>query len=299
MSQQPDPNLLVAAEAAPSLPSATLSLRASARLGPVFWLSVGWLALVGVLAATASLLPLRDPNISDFSSLAAGPSAHHWLGTDAVGLDLLSRIIYGARVSLAVGLFSILIGLAVGAPLGAVAGYFRGKVEAALMTVADAMLSFPALILLLFITAFFGKTLVNIIIAIAVVTVPVFLRLARANTLVLAQREFVLAARSTGASSWRVLWREVAPNILPSLLTFGLLAAAVAIVAEGALSFMGLSVPPQTPTWGNIIAGGRQEIQTDPLIVLFPSVAMFLTVFALNLAGERLRSMIDARGGRR
>jgi peptide/nickel transport system permease protein len=267
------------------------------RLGLQFWLCAGWIAIVGAAAVLADWLPLKDPLESDFSALAQGPSGEYWMGTDALGRDIFSRVVHGTQVSMAVGLFSVLIGLAVGGSLGLLAGYFRRRTEAVIMTAADGMLAFPALVLLLSLTTFLGQNLRNIVIAIGVVTVPVFIRLARANTLSFAQREFVLAARATGARNRRIVTREVLPNVAMPLMAFSLVVVAVAIVAEGSLSFLGLSVPPTTPTWGNIIAAGRQDLQEAPHIVLFPSIVMFITVLAFNLAGDRLRQVFEVKEG--
>jgi peptide/nickel transport system permease protein len=163
------------------------------------------------------------------------------------------------------------------------------------MTVADGMLAFPALVLMLSLTVFLGQTLRNIVIAIGVVTIPVFIRLARANTLAYGQREFVLAAKATGARDARIIVREVLPNVAMPLMAFSLVVVAVAIVAEGSLSFLGLSVPPTTPTWGNLIAGGRQDLAESPHIVMFPSIVLFITVMAFNLAGDRLRQVLETK----
>ena len=267
------------------------------RLGFQFWLSVVWVLLVGAVGLLAPVLPLRAPNVNDFSAIAEGPSGEHWLGTDALGRDLFSRIAHGTRVSLAVGTFAMAIGLFVGGALGLLAGYFRRRVESIIMTFADGMLAFPALVLLLSLTTFLGQNLRNIIIAIGIITIPVFIRLARANTLAHAQREFVLAARATGARNRRILVREVLPNVALPLMAFSLVVVAVAIVAEGSLSFLGLSVPPTQPTWGNIIAAGRQDLQDAPHIVFMPAAVMFLTVLAFNLAGDRLREVLEIKEG--
>jgi peptide/nickel transport system permease protein len=267
------------------------------RLGLQFWLCAAWIVLVGTAAIFAAWWPLKDPLESDFSALAQGPSGEYWMGTDALGRDIFSRVVHGTRVSMAVGLFSVMIGLAVGGTLGLFAGYFRRRTEAVIMTLADGMLAFPALVLLLSLTTFLGQNLRNIVIAIGVVTIPVFIRLARANTLAFAQREFVLAARATGARNRRIVTREVLPNVAMPLMAFSLVVVAVAIVAEGSLSFLGLSVPPTTPTWGNIIAAGRQDLQESPHIVLFPSIVMFITVLAFNLAGDRLRQVLEVKEG--
>src|SRR4051812_3707326 len=160
------------------------------RLGLQFWVCVAWIVALIAAAVLAPWLPLQDPNVSDFGAIAEGPSAEHWLGTTDIGLDIFSRIVWGTRVSLAVGLFSVLIGVTIGGAIGLLAGYFRGKTETTIMTAADGMLAFPALVLMLSLTVFLGQNLRNIIIAIGVVTIPVFIRLARANTLAAGQREF-------------------------------------------------------------------------------------------------------------
>lgn len=267
------------------------------RLGPLFWLCTAWIAAIGIAAIIADLLPLTDPKTQDFTAIAEGPSGDYWMGTDALGRDIFSRVVYGTRVSLVVGLFSVAIGLVAGGLLGLLAGYFRRRTEAVIMTFADAVLAFPALVLLLSLTTFLGQNLRNITIAIGVVTIPVFIRLARANTLTFAQREFVQAARATGARHRRVVLRELLPNVAMPLMALSLIVVGVAIVAEGSLSFLGLSVPPTTPTWGNIIAAGRQEIQDSPHMVFFPSAVMFVTVLAFNLAGDRLRELLDVKEG--
>jgi len=262
-----------------------------------FWVCVVWIVVVGIAGLFAAWLPLKDPAVSDYTALAQGPSGRFWMGTDALGRDIFARVVWGTRVSLAVGLFSVAIGFSIGGMLGLLAGYFRRRVEAVIMTFADGMLAFPALVLLLSLTTFLGQTLRNIVIAIGVVTIPIFIRLARANTLTFSQREFVLAARATGARNRRIVMREILPNVIMPLMAFSLVVVAVAIVAEGSLSFLGLSVPPTTPTWGNIVAAGRQDLQDAPHIVLFPSIVMFITVLAFNLAGDRLREVLEVKEG--
>ncbi|MCZ7526290.1 MAG: ABC transporter permease [Acidimicrobiia bacterium] len=234
------------------------------RLGPLFWLGAAWVTAVGLAGLLAPILPLDDPNRSDFTALARGPSADHLLGTDALGRDLLARIVWGTRVSLAVGLCSVAIGFVAGGALGLVAGYFRRRTESVIMTFADAMLAFPALVLLLSLTTFLGQNLRNIVVAIGVVTVPVFMRLGRANTLAHAQREFVLAARATGAGHLRIIVREILPNVALPLMAFSLIVVAVAIVAEGSLSFLGMSVPATTPTWGTSSPGVARTCRRRP-----------------------------------
>jgi peptide/nickel transport system permease protein len=287
----------VEAVAADGDEQAVASVALHRRLGLSFWLCTTWIGLTVIAALFASWLPLKDPLESDFTALSVGPSTKYWMGTDALGRDLFSRVVEGTQVSLAVGVFSVVIGLFFGGILGLVAGFFRRRAESIIMTLADSMLAFPSLVLLLSLTTFLGPTLKNIVIAIGIVTVPTFIRLARAHTLSFAQRDFVLAARATGAKNRRIIFREVLPNVLMPLMAFSLIVVAVAIVAEGSLSFLGLSVPPTTPTWGNIIAGGRQDIAEAPHIVAFPSLVMFVTVVAFNLAGDRLREVLEVKEG--
>ena len=288
-----------AAFLARSDPSAPLPNRRSLarRLGAQFWICVGWIGLVALAALFAPLLPIDDPAASDYTRLSEGPSGVHWMGTDGLGHDIFSRVLWGGRVSLVVGCFSVLIGITVGGLLGLLAGYFRRRTDAVIMILADALLAFPALVLLLSLTTFLGPTLRNVVLAIGIVTIPIFIRLARANTLAFAGREFVLAARATGAKHGRIVFREVLPNVVMPLVAFSLVVVAVAIVAEGSLSFLGLSVPATTPTWGNIIAGGRQDIESAPHIVFFPALVMFVTVLCFNLAGDKLREALDVKEG--
>jgi peptide/nickel transport system permease protein len=267
------------------------------RLGVQFWAPVAWVCLVGAIGILAPILPIDDPNASDFGALTEGPSAQHWFGTDALGRDLFARVAYGTRVSLVVGGAATAFAFAIGGLLGLVAGFYKRRVEALVLTLADGMLAFPALVLLLALTTFMGQTQRNIVVALGIVMTPVFIRLARAHTLQFASREFVLAARATGARSSRIITREILPNVLMPLMSFSLVVVSVAIVAEGSLSFLGLSVPPTTPTWGNIIAGGRPDLEEAPHIVLIPSAVMFLTVLSFNIAGDRLREVLDVKEG--
>lgn len=268
-----------------------------ARMGVGFWVALAWLAAVLLGALFADLLPLQDPSESDFAAVSAGPSADHLFGTDGLGRDLLSRAVYGARVSLAVGLFAVVLGMAIGGALGLVAGYVRGRTESVITSLADTMLAFPALVLLLGITAVLGQSLRNLIIGLAIVSIPAFIRLTRANTLKFASEEFVLAARTTGARPGRIIVREVLPNVVPPMGAYAFVIIAVVIVAEGSLSFLGLGVPPPTPSWGAMIADGRQVLASAPHVVFVPSLVMFVTVYSFNLLGDRLRELFDVREG--
>jgi peptide/nickel transport system permease protein len=267
------------------------------RLGAPFWISVGWVGLVIVLAVLANVLPLDDPNNIGAGLPRQDPSLQHLLGTDSLGRDILSRVIFGARVSLIVGFSSIFIGMVVGGALGLIAGFFRGPFDTLFDGVSTVALAFPALVFLLAIVAAVGQGLFTVVVGIGILSIAPLFRIVRANTIVYAQREFVLAARALGAKSTRIVWREILPNVLPTALSFALVAVAVAIVAEGALAFLGLSVRPPTPTWGGMISEGRNALEQDPLICLWPSLALFFTVLALNFAGDRLRSFFEVREG--
>lgn len=267
------------------------------RLGAGFWISISWVGLVIALALTAGILPLQDPTAIGHNAPRMGPTAGHLLGTDELGRDLLSRVIFGSRTSLIVGFSSIAFSIVVGGALGLLAGYYGGKLDAALNGLSTILLAFPALILLLTVITFLGQNLYDITLTLGLLSVAPIARIIRANTLAYANREFVLAARALGARGGRILVREILPNVLPSALAFSLVAVAVVIVAEGALSFLGLSVRPPTPTWGGMIAEGGQVLAQDQFVALWPAVAMFVTVLALNFAGDRLQVYFDVREG--
>jgi peptide/nickel transport system permease protein len=263
----------------------------------LFWLAAAWLALVAAAAIGANWLPIGSPDAMDLFARRASPSAAHWLGTDDLGRDMLSRLVFGARISLGVGLTAPLIGLAIGGALGMLAGYFRRTFETLVVGGVDVLLAFPPLVLALAITSYLGASAVNITITLGILSVPAFARVTRAATLTLAERDFVVAARSLGAGHLRILIRELLPNITLPLVAFFLLSVAVIIVVEGALSFLGLGVPPPAPSWGNMIAEGRDSLGIAPSIAFLPAGAMFLTVLSFNIVGDRLRALTDPRPG--
>jgi len=271
--------------------------RRGRRLGPVFWAAAGWMLLVFAVALLADLLPLPSPTDMDMLERRASFSAAHWLGTDGFGRDELARLIYGARVSLFVGLCAPVISLTIGGALGLLAGYFRGRFEALVVGSMDVLLAFPPLILALAITAYLGQSVPNLTFILGVLGIPAFMRVARAATLTLARREFVIAAEALGASHARILLRELLPNVVLPLLAFFLLGVAVIIVAEGALSFLGLGVPPPTASWGSMIGEGRESLEVAPQLAFLPAIAMFLTVLSFNLVGDTLRALTDPRQG--
>ncbi|MFL6206226.1 MAG: ABC transporter permease [Acidimicrobiales bacterium] len=268
------------------------------KLGFGGWLCIAWLTFVAVGAVLAPYLPLKKPDDPDFfvpKNAGIGTSGH-LLGTDENGYDMFSRLIWGGRVSLVVGIAVLVIGMTIGGTIGLVAGFLKGRVEGVLMAVVDIWLAFPALLFLIAIVAFLGKDLPNILVGILIVSIPYFARISRATTLAYANREFVLAAEAAGASRKRILAREIMPNVILPMLAFGLLAVAIAIVAYGSLSFLGLT-DPNTVDWGGMIAGGRNALQADGIAhpSLLPATMLFLTVLAVNFLGERFRSVFDVK----
>lgn len=271
----------------------TGSVRLAWRLaGPLLWL----LIVLG-LAAGADWLPLPPPDQMDFLAAEQLPSAAHWLGTDLDGRDLLARLAYGARVSLTVCLAAPLIGLGFGTLLAMAATGGPGWLRKAVLSLLDAMLAFPSLVFALGLTVVFGPSLRNVTLALGIMSIPAFARIARANILPLLGREFVLAARTAGASTAWIMWREIVPNIAMPLLTYAMTMGSVMIVAEGSLSFLGVGVPPPTPSWGSMIADGREALERVPHVSLIPAAVMFLTVLSLNLLGDALRRQAGTAAG--
>ena len=267
------------------------------RLGFLSWIAIGWIILVFAVAILAPILPLPSPTDMDMLDRRAPFSAVHWLGTDGLGRDELARLIYGARISLVVGLCAPVIGLTVGGALGLLAGYFRGCFESLAVGSMDVLLAFPPLILALAVTAFLGQSVFNLTCILGVLSVPAFMRVARAATLTFARREFVIAAQALGATHARILLRELLPNVALPVLAFFLLGVAVIIVVEGALSFLGLGVPPPISSWGSMIGEGRESLEIAPWLAFIPAIAMFLTVLSFNLVGDTLRALTDPRQG--
>ncbi len=274
--------------------------------GPQFetglWLSITWIVLLILAAVFADLLPLRESKEVTIDVLLNADvrkrpdllSAHPF-GTDSQGLDVLGGTIYGARISLQVGLGAVAIGLVVGGTIGIIAGYFRKTLDSFISIITDSFLAFPPLILLLALATVLERSPRNIALALAIVGIPTYIRLARANTLVFAQRDFVLSARAMGSKNTRIIAREIAPNVVLPLLSYAFIIVAVLIVAEASLSFLGIGIQRPNPTWGNMIAAGQQDFQEIPHIVFIPGGIMFLTVFCLNRIGEKARSIWDPR----
>jgi peptide/nickel transport system permease protein len=256
------------------------------------------LALAMVLmAAAAPLLAPLSPSAQFSDAVLKGPGAQdrHVLGTDEFGRDVWSRIIWGARVSLQVGLASVAFAFALGVPLGILAGVQGGRAETTIMRCADMFMAFPTLLLALIIVTALGGTLPNEILAIGVALVPNFIRLSRSLALQIREQDYILAARALGSGQLRVMARHVFPNALYALVVVGTLYIATAIRTEASLSFLGLGIPPPTPSWGNILSEGRQYIKCCPWITTFSGLAIMLAVLAFNLVGDSLRDLLDPR----
>jgi len=272
-------------------------VRRTRRLGSLFWMAVGWISFIVLASIFAGLLLAHSPTDMDMLDRRAPFSAAHWLGTDGLGRDEFARLIHGARISLIVGLCAPVIGLTVGGALGMLSGYFRGRFETLVVGSMDVLLAFPPLILVLAIIAFLGQSIFNLTLILGVLSIPASMRVARAATLTLSRREFVIAAQALGATHARILLRELLPNVMLPLFAFFLLGVAVIIVVEGALSFLGLGVPPPISSWGSMIGEGRESLDIAPRLAFLPAAAMFLTVLSFNLVGDALRALTDPRQG--
>jgi peptide/nickel transport system permease protein len=272
-------------------------IRMLLRSRPMVSLSLSWVLFLVILIVVRPLLPLPDPARSDYQNVAVPPgySGAHLLGTDEIGRDILARLITGAQVSLLVGVGAVAIAVLVGAPLGILAGYFRGWSAPVIGAVIDIQLAFPALVALIALVVFLGPGLVTIIVGIGIVSAPAVARVSRAATRTYAEREFVVAARGMGAGNWRIIRREVLPNVVVPVLAYSMVLLAVAIVAEGSLSFLGLGVPPPSSSWGSMMGSGRSELDSNPHIVLLPALAMMLTLLALNFLAEQFGRRFDIR----
>lgn len=262
--------------------------------------------LFGIVLALLVLAAIFAPLVSPYPPLQyhpsiarQGPSAAHLFGTDALGRDQLSRVIYGARISLAVGFASILLGGALGTLLGLFGGYLHGWVDQVITIVVDALLAFPSLILALAIAAALGPSVLNLVIALAIVRVPVYARLARGQALQIRSLDYIAAAVVSGTRTWRILRSHVFPNILSPLLVQGTISISFAILDESVLSFLGLGAQPPTPEWGTMINDAQTYLSSDPWMMLGPALAIVITVLSLNIFGDALRDRFDPRSATR
>jgi len=247
------------------------------------------------IAALAPLISPYDAIATSWSAVRKPPSALHWFGTDELGRDILARVIYGARASLLAGLISVSIAMSIGVPLGLLAGYRAGFVDALISRITDAMLACPFLILAIALAAFLGPSLGNAMIAIGVSATPVFIRLTRAQVMGVKVEDYVEAARSIGNPPWRIALVHILPNILPALLVQATLSIAAAIIAEAALSFLGLGQQPPAPSWGSMLNAAQRFLTNAPWMAIWPGLAIFLVVLSLNLVGDGLRDALDPR----
>lgn len=253
------------------------------------------LLLLLMMALLGPVMVPYSPEKTDFDALQRPPSQKHLFGTDELGRDVLARVIFGARISLTAGLVSVFVALVFGGAIGLVAGYYGGNFDRVLMRLMDAMLAFPFLVLAIALAAVLGPSLQNTMLAIAVVTLPIFARIVRGQVLTEKTREYVQAARAVGAKDWSILIRHLVPNIAGPLIVQTSLSTANAILAEATLSFLGLGVQPPTPSWGSMLNAARGYLAYAPWMSLFPGVAIFLAVFAFNLIGDGLRDAFDPR----
>ncbi|MHB1089232.1 MAG: ABC transporter permease [Acidimicrobiales bacterium] len=265
-----------------------------APLGPLFWICVGWIALNFVGAVFANVLPLQNPLYQDYASINVGPSLHHLFGTDDIGRDIFSRIVYGSRVSIAVGFGAMLIGFGLGTPLGMLAAYRRGRFDTILTSFMYILLAFPAIIATIAVLSFWTpRSLLKIIIVIGFASVPLVYRVIRTATLAVSTKDYIIAAKVQGATDRRILMKELLPNIAPIGVSFLLIGVATVIALEGTLAFLGLSVSPPTPSWGNMINESRTVLQVNPWLAILPSLALCLFLLSLNFIGDRLRNHFD------
>ncbi|CAN5752189.1 ABC transporter permease [soil metagenome] len=279
------------------------------RLGLMGWLAAGWIVLVALMALVPTLFPIPDLTERSRDAIVSGnfgPQSGHWLGVDGSGYDMASKVVFGARASMTVAVGAITFALLIGGFLGLISGYFRGKVDTVIVGTFNVMLAMPALILALTLATVFAtgdnvsyaRRVFIVMLAIGIVSVPIIGRIARANTLAWAEREFVLASRLLGTKTPRIIWREVLPNVAPAMFSIALLGIGVAIVAEGGLALLGVGVPAaiDSPSWGNLIATLRSQLFLGrPWGVFAPSMAIFLTILSLNYLCDVVRARFDVR----
>lgn len=258
-------------------------------------LGLGIVLFFVLVAILAPFIVSQDPLQTSFTTIRKAPSAAHWLGTDELGRDIYSRMVYGARASLMAGLVSVLIALVVGVPFGLAAGYFGGWTDSVISRATEALLAIPFLILAIALAAFLGPSLTNAMIAIGVSAAPKFIRLTRGQVLAVKNEDYVQSARALGASDLRIIGRHVFPNVMPPLIVQATITIATAIIAEASLSFLGLGLQPPTPSWGSMLNTAKNFLNQAPWMALWPGIAIFLVVIGFNLLGDGLRDALDPR----
>ena len=261
--------------------------------------SAGFVALLIVVAICAGWISPYDPAVQDLANRLNGPSTTHWLGSDELGRDVLSRVIYGTRISITVSVAVMLVSFLIGSYLGAIGGYFNGSLDLVLnIVLINSFMAFPGVLLAIAFIAFLGPGLSRLILALCLIGWIGFARLARAQFLKTKEMDFVTAARASGASSARVIFIHMVPNTIQPIVVQACLGMANTILAEGTLSFLGLGVPPPTPSWGSMLNDGRIHLFDAPHLVLFPAVAVMLAVLAFNFLGDALRDFFDTKGSK-
>lgn len=261
--------------------------------GAVFGLCIFLLMIF--TAVSAPLLAPFDPLEQNYLEAMQRPSAKHWLGTDSFGRDILSRIMYGARIALVVGVLAVALSMVIGVTLGLISGYYGGIVDTIIMRIMDGLFAFPTLILAIALMAIMGLGVHNVILAVAVGFIAPFARVTRGDVLAVKEETYIEAARLTGVSNLQIIFRHILPNVLAPIIVQGALRVSAAIITEAGLSFLGLGPPPPTPVWGSMISEGRNFIIIAPHISTFPGIALMITVIGLNLFGDGLRDTLDPR----
>jgi len=256
-------------------------------------LGLALIALIAVVALIGPALAPYNPLIPSPLDRLKGPSSAHFFGTDSLGRDILSRVIYGSRISLAIGLISVTISLVPGTLLGLLAGYFGGKLDSLIMRLMDVLLAFPAILLAIFITAILGPSLPNTMIAVGIVYIPHYARIVRSSVLSLREQLFIQAISHLGGSHGRIIWGHILPNSLPPIIVYATLGMGTAVLQAAALGFLGLGAQPPQPEWGAMLSEGRQYIQFAPHVAAFPGVAILFLVLGFNLFGDGLRDALD------
>lgn len=284
---------IAAAIPAESTPARRALQRLLRRRGAVLGLAV--IVFFVIMAIAAPLIAPYDPVLTNWGTIRKPPSAEFWFGTDEIGRDVLSRVIWGSRASLLAGLLSVSISLSLGIPIGLLAGYVGGWTESIISRFTDAVLAVPFLILAIALASFLGPSLLNAMIAIGVSATPVFIRLTRGQVLAVKVEDYVEAARAVGNPHWRIALRHILPNILPPLIVQSTLAIAAAVIAEASLSFLGLGQQPPDPSWGSMLNTAKNFVDNAPWMAVWPGLSIFLLVLSFNLLGDGLRDALDPR----
>ncbi|MDR2451126.1 MAG: glutathione ABC transporter permease GsiD [Candidatus Accumulibacter sp.] len=253
------------------------------------------IALVAVAILAPWLAPFDAENYFDYDALNALPSAAHWFGVDSLGRDIFSRVLMGARISLAAGVLSVAIGALIGTSLGLLAGYYEGWWDRITMRVSDVLFAFPGILLAIGVIAVLGNGMINVIAAVSVFSIPAFARLVRGNTLALKHLTYIEAVRSIGASDWTILVRHILPGTISSIVVYFSMRIGTSIITAASLSFLGMGAQPPTPEWGAMLNAARTDMVNAPHIAVFPSLAIFFTVLAFNLLGDGLRDALDPK----